>query len=194
MFDLFVKYKDSGWQQVPRKYREQYGYDLDASISYPAVYDQIKTVHAKAVKLRGKKREKYLEEAFNNPKISAAYLSEKLKDTPWKKQLRKKLSRAEKQTKDLKRKLDDSFEKITELDEEFENLTSHYERTLSTLGNLEAEYGQVIRRLVESREDSYQKFKKEMTELHTQFDDAQNQLTKVELKLNRAKNIKKIKS
>ena len=39
-------------------------------------------------------------------------------------------------------------------------LTSDYERTLSTLGNLGAEYGQVLRRLVESREDSYQKFKK----------------------------------
>ena len=193
VFDLFVKYKDSGWQQVASKYREQYGCDLDTSISDLAVYDRIKTVHAKAVKLRGKKREKYLEEAFNNPKTSADYLSEKLKDSPRKKQLRNKLSRTEKQNKDLKRKLDDSFEKITELDEEFENLTSDYERTLSTLGNLEAEYGQVITRLLESREDSCQKFKTEMTELQTQFDDVQNQLTKVELKLNRAKNIKKDK-
>ena len=61
VFDLFVKYKDSGWQQGASKYREQYGCDLDTSISDLAVYDLIKTVHAKAVKLRRKKREKYLE-------------------------------------------------------------------------------------------------------------------------------------
>ena len=58
---------------------------------------------------------------------------------------------------------------------------------------MEAEYGQEIRRLVESGEDSYQKFRKEMIELQTQFDDVQNQLMKVELKLNRAKNIRKNK-
>ena len=29
VFDLFVKCKDSGWEQVDNKYREQYGYDLE---------------------------------------------------------------------------------------------------------------------------------------------------------------------
>ena len=54
------------------------------------------------------------------------YVPNVKEDSPRKKKLRKELYESEKEKKTLKRKLDDSIEKMNEMDLEFETLTDDY--------------------------------------------------------------------
>ena len=90
----------------------------------------------------------------------------------------------------LKRKLNDSFEEITETDEELTSLTQKYKTNVAILGNIEQNYGNVLNKLTKdsSDKDSLNKnLKLELSELQERYINTSEELEKVEEKIQKLK-------
>ena len=146
------------------------------------VHTKMKAVLKKSETLRGEAKEKYLSKTFTGPVSTPDYVSNVEEDSPRRKKLRKELYESENKKKTLKRKLDDSIEKINEMDLEFEILTDDYEKTIFSMAKLENDYG-LITKLLDNKADTHQKFKKELSLLQSEYDELNTKLAKTEQKL-----------
>ena len=114
------------------------------------IYKRLKTVYETAVKLHGEKQTKYLCEEFQRPWRKSEFISDILKDSPRKRKLREQLHKETEQNKQLKKQLNDSFEVIAEIDNEIENLSTNYEKTIYRLANIEGQCGKAVEDLFSS--------------------------------------------
>ena len=90
----------------------------------------------------------------------------------------------------LKRKLNDSFEEITETDEELTSLTQKYKTNVAILGNIEQNYGNVLNKLTKDSfdKDSLNKnLKLELSELQERYINTSEELEKAEEKIQKLK-------
>ena len=179
--DLLEENKGELWTVAVEKYKEEFG--LHPGVKDLHVHTKMKAVLKKSKTLRGEAKEKYLSKTFTRPVSMPDYVSNVKDDSPRKKKLRKELYESEKEKKTLKRKLDDSVEKINEMDLEFETLTDDYEKTIFSMAKLENEYGLMITKLLDSKADTYQKFKRELSLLQSGYDELNTKLAKTEQKL-----------
>ena len=76
------------------------------------------------------------------------------------------------------------------MDLEFEALTDDYEKTIFSMAKLENDYGLMITKLLDSKKDTHQKFKRELSLLQSEYDELNTKLAKTEQKLN-ARNLNK---
>ena len=90
----------------------------------------------------------------------------------------------------LKLKLNDSFEEITETDEELASLTQKYKTNVAILGNIEQNYGNVLNKLTKYSfdKDSLNKnLKLELSELQERYINTSEELEKAEEKIQKLK-------
>ena len=90
----------------------------------------------------------------------------------------------------LKRKLNDSFEEITETDEELTSLTQKYKTNVAILGNTEQNHGNALNKLTKDSfdKDSLNKnLKLELSELQERYINTSEELEKAEEKIQKLK-------
>ena len=155
VLEFYNENKDLPWKEMVDEFKKEFcTEDSDCKGHDLSVYNKIQRVYTKLKALRGKKAQEFTYKEFKPPSSLEGYLNFVSKDTPRKKQLRKKLLATKKENIGLKRKLNDSFEEIIEMDEELTSLTQKYETTVAILGNIEQDYGNVLNRLTK---DSFDK-------------------------------------
>ena len=129
-----------------------------------------------------KSEQKYLCEEFQRPWRSSEFISDILKDSPRERKLREQLHKETEQNKHFKKQLNDSFEVIVEMDNEIENLSTNYEKTISHLANIEGQYGRAVENLFSSNalnEQEKMKLSKQLTELEFKYQEISEELKTV---------------
>ena len=100
--------------------------------------------------------------------------------------MRKELQQKGKINLELKRKLDDSIAVIEELDNEIKLLTNKYETKINNMALMEQQYGNVITKMLNDRNNDNtvkNKLMKELTELHSRYEETSKELNVAEKKL-----------
>ena len=100
--------------------------------------------------------------------------------------MRKELQQKGKINLELKRKLDDSIAVIEELDNEIKLLTNKYETKINNMALMEQQYGNVITKMLNDRDNDNtvkNKLMKELTELHSRYEETSKELNVAEKKL-----------
>ena len=126
-------------------------------------------------------------------RTKAEFLSDKLQESPRKRDLRSRLELSEKDSRELKRKLDSSFEEIEKLGAELDSVTDQYDENIRLLARSEQQYGLITEKLLQERNMDKQlkdKYLRQLTEMQELYDENKEALLENELEV---KN-KKIKS
>ena len=100
--------------------------------------------------------------------------------------MRKELQQKGKSNLELKRKLDDSIAVIEELDNEIKLLTNEYETKVNNMDVMEQQYGNVITKMLNDRNNDNtvkNKLMKKLTELQSRYEETSKELNVVEKKL-----------
>ncbi len=115
-----------------------------SGLNNTTIYQRMKSVHDKALSLRGKRREDFLDKAFTHPKFISEYLSDQMKVSPRKRELRKEIEMVKSENKNLKRRFETSMNELDKLGEENKNLIKDQEKVLLQLEKSEVNYGMCI--------------------------------------------------
>ena len=186
------KYLDS--ESVITKYKEQFADPVTNELEADSttIYNSLNKLYKKVTyNLRGKSCEEFLNNMFIKPRSKAAFLSDILHDSPQKVKLRKELQKTNKSNLELKRKLDDSYEVIEEMDKELKSLADDYEKKMNNMAFMEQQYGNVITRMLNERTDDKSvnnKLSKELTELQHRYEETSKKLSIAEKTLSSIKN------
>ena len=138
-----------------------------------------------------------MKKKFTKRRLKAAFLSEFLNDSPPQKvKLRKELQQKSESNLEQKRKPDDSIVGIEELDNEIKLLTNEYETKINNMALMEQQYGDVITKMSNDRNDDNtvkNKLMEELTELQSRYEEMSKELNVVEKKSssNKVKNLNK---
>ena len=100
--------------------------------------------------------------------------------------MRKELQQKGKSNLELKRKLDDSIAVIEELDNEIKLLTNEYETKINNMDVMEQQYGNVITKMLNDRNNdntAKNKLMKKLTELQSRYEEMSKELNVAEKKL-----------
>ena len=157
MFEFVKENKKLDSADLVKKYRDLYERDTTLATDSTTIYNALKSLHKKVTyDLRGKKREEFLSKTFVKPKSKAQYLSDMKKESPIKRGLRIEIQNHKKENTGLKRKLDASFEKLTEVAQERDHLLLEYEDRICKIAEMEDEYGLIVKEMVDEKAASEQ--------------------------------------
>ena len=205
IFNIFQKFKGQSSEFYVKKYKElvktkskvELGNDEaegeavctgDVDL---ALLTKLKNTNKSVVSKRGIKREQFMLEEFIPPKSKAEYVSDRLQESPRKRELRSALEATRKDNRKLKRSLEKSFEETASTTASLEQLSDDYEDALKELLKVEQHYASTVTDLINDKEASELTLNQKLVALQSDYEDCKSALDK--LKSNRKPDIRNIK-
>ena len=205
IFSMFQKFKGQSSEFYVKKYKElvkskskvelgnNEAEEEERFTGYVvlALLTKLKNTSKSVVSKRGVKREEYMLEEFIPPKSKAECVSDRLQESPRKRELRSALEATRKDNRKLKRSLEKSFEETASTTASLEQLSDDYEDALTDLLNVEQHYASTVADLINDKESSELSLNQKLVDLQSDYEDCKSALDK--LKSNKKPDIRNMK-